>query len=88
MNTLLPPSDLDIANMRERLFEAVPVARRARRRRRRRRMLAVGLSVGVLLAGATTAGAVVQNLASVDARNTSFDCYTTTDLNAPHGTSI
>lgn len=83
----LPPTDADVARMRERLMEALPVAR-VRRRRRRRIRFTVGISVAILVAGATTAGAVIQQLASVQARNSSFDCYTTTDVDGPHGTTM
>ena len=82
MNTLLPLTDNEVARSRERLFAATL------RARRRHTMLTVGLSVGALVVGATTAGAVVQSLASIDDRNTSFDCYTSTDVNAAHGTSV
>ncbi|QDZ15892.1 hypothetical protein [Humibacter ginsenosidimutans] len=84
MTTFLPPSDADVARMRERLMAAVPL----QRRRRRRVSLTIGLSIAVLVAGATTAGTVAVQLASAQARNSSFDCYTSTDLDAPHGTTM
>jgi hypothetical protein len=85
MNTLLPPTDADVTRMRERLFKALPAA--TQQRKRRKVSFAVALSAGVLVLGATTAGAIAQSLASVDAQNTSFDCYTTTDVSGPHGTT-
>lgn len=85
MNTTLPPNEFEMSRMRTRLFEALP---HTRMRRRRRVILVAGLSAAVLVGGATTAGALFVGLASAHARNTSFECYTSDDLNAPHATTM
>ncbi len=80
----LPPTDAQINAMRREVRSAI--AERSRRRRRTRIALFSGAAAIVL--GATTAGVVAVQIASVDARNVSFDCYTTTNLADPHGTSM
>lgn len=80
---VLAPTDAQVALMRRTILTTIDV----RRHRRRVRRTVVGAGIALLLAGGTTAAAIYVNSASVDQRNTSFDCYTTTDLSAPHGTS-
>ncbi len=79
--TLIPPTESQIATMRQAVLTAVP----QRQRRRRRRLLLAGATAFVL-AASTTAGAIAYHT-SVEALNTSFDCYTTANINDPHGTS-
>jgi hypothetical protein len=79
----LPPTDAQVNTMRREVFTAI--AKRHRRSHKTRIALFSGAAVLVL--GATTAGVVAVQIASVDALNTSFDCYTTTNLADPHGTS-
>lgn len=79
----LPPTDAQVDTMRREVLTAI--AKRHRRSHKTRIALFSGAAALVL--GATTAGVVAVQIASVDALNTSFDCYTTTNLADPHGTS-
>jgi len=78
----LPPTPSQIADMRQAILTALP-----RRQRKTRRMrLIVGGVIAVAILGSTTAGALVYR-ANIEALNGSFDCYTTANINDPHGTS-
>lgn len=78
-DSLLPPSDRQINSMRTIVLDRI-----ARRRRRKRTATVVSLvSATVLVAAGATAGAVVA-FGSIDAQNTSFECYTTTSLDGTH----
>jgi hypothetical protein len=79
--TLIPPTEIQIATMRQAVLTAIP-----QRGRRRRRRLMLASAAAVLVAGSTTAGAIAYQT-SIEALNTSFDCYTTANINGPHGTS-
>lgn len=78
---LLPPTDAQIAGMRQEILTVVPL----RQRRRRIRIVLVGVA-GIAIAGSLTAGAIAYRT-SIEALNSSFDCYTTSNLSDPHGTS-
>ena len=77
----LPPTESQIADMRRAILTAVP-----KRRRTRRIRFIVGGAIAIAIVGSTTAGAVIYR-ASVEALNSSFDCYTTANINDAHGTS-
>jgi hypothetical protein len=81
MTLQLPPTDEQIARMRREVLTTIAV----RRTRRRRRFWWVAGATALVLA-ASTAG-VAALFASVDDRNVTFDCYTSTDLTSNHSTS-
>lgn len=81
VNTL-PPAESQIADMRRAILIAVP----QRQRKTRRMRLIIGGAIAVAIVGCTTAGALIYR-ASIEALNSSFDCYTTADIGDPHGTS-
>jgi hypothetical protein len=83
MTTILPPTEDQLSRMRRNILTEATLEPR---RRRTRSVLLVAAIVGGM-AVATTAGAIVVRAATVDAQNTSFDCYTSDDLNSAHGTT-
>jgi hypothetical protein len=78
----LPPTESQIASMRQAILTAVP----QREHKVRRMRLILGGAIAVAIVGSVTAGALVYR-ANVEALNGSFDCYTTANINDPHGTS-
>ena len=79
----LPPTDAQVDTMRREVLTTIAL----RSKRRHKTRLALVSGAAAIILGATTAGVVAVQIASVDALNTSFDCYTTTTLSDPHGTS-
>lgn len=78
----LPPTEGQIADMRQAILTSVP----QRQQKARRTRFVVGGAIAIAIVGSTTAGALVYR-ASVEALNSSFDCYTTANISDPHGTS-
>ncbi len=78
------PTDGQIATMRREIAATIET----RKHRRRVTWALAGAGSALVIAGATTAAAIYVNAAPTDALNTSFDCYTTTDLSAPHATTV
>lgn len=82
MNTVLPPTDQQVASMRQQVMtEIVTVTKRRRRR--------AGLTLGAALLGtvALTGGAFAVTQASVQSRNNTVECFTVADLGAEHATA-
>ncbi|MDI6942780.1 hypothetical protein QMO46_04645 [Microbacterium barkeri] len=79
---LHPPTDAQVASMRRKIFAEI-----ARNRARRRSRLTITAATTALVVAVTTAGAILVEMAKPDDLNVSFDCYTTADLSAPHGTT-
>lgn len=82
MNTVLPPTDQQVAAMRQHVMtEIVTVSKRRRRR--------AGLTLGAALLGtvALTGGAFAVSQASVENRNNTVDCFTVADSSAEHATA-
>lgn len=82
MNTVLPPTDQQVAAMRQHVMtEIVTVSKRRRRR--------AGLTLGAALLGtvALTGGAFAVTQASVQNRNNTVECFTVADPGAEHATA-
>lgn len=82
MNTVLPPTDQQVAAMRQHVMtEIVTVSKRRRRR--------AGFTLGAALLGtvALTGGAFAVTQASVQNRNNTVECFTMADSSAEHATA-